>query len=212
MKPILVTVEGPIGIGKTSLARKLSDIFSLQLLEEIVYENPFLGKFYENMAEWSFQLEMFFLCNRYKQLQDIHAKYLRQGIPVVSDYNIFKNAIFARRTLSADNLSKYLKIYDILTEDLPQADLVIYLKGSTETAMRRIALRDREIERNMDQAYMEQLIADYEQFMQGYLQQHPDGSLLVFDCDRLDFVHNAEDMDYVLGKIEPEIRRLRAKE
>lgn len=211
MKSILVTVEGPIGIGKTSLSRELSRSLSLQLLEEIVYENPFLGKFYENVAEWSFQLEMFFLCNRYKQLQDIHAKYLQQGISVVSDYNIFKNTIFAKRTLSADNLPKYLKIYDILTEGLPQADLVIYLTASIDTVMRRIALRDREIERNMDVAYMEQLIADYDEFMKAFEKQHPDIPVIKFDCDDLDFVHRAEDLQYILGQIEPRVREMRGE-
>lgn len=208
MKSILITVEGPIGIGKTSLARELSRAFELQLLEEIVYENPFLGKFYENIAEWSFQLEMFFLCNRYKQLQDIHSKYLQQNQSVVSDYNIFKNTIFSKRTLSDDNLNKYLKIYDILTENLPQAHLVIYLTASIDTVMKRIAMRDRDVERSMDVAYMENLIADYEEFMDAFEKQHPDIPVIKFDCDHLDFVHKPEDLRYVLERIEPKVKEL----
>ncbi|MED4581712.1 deoxynucleoside kinase [Brevibacillus choshinensis] len=210
MKSILITVEGPIGIGKTSLSRELSKAFQLELLEEIVYENPFLGKFYENIAEWSFQLEMFFLCNRYKQLQDIHSQYLNQGTSVVADYNIFKNTIFAKRTLSVDNLPKYLKIYDILTEDLPQAHLVIYLTASIDTVMKRIAMRDREIERSMDVAYMENLIADYNEFMQAFEKHHPDTPVIKFDCDHLDFVHRPEDLRYVLEAIGPKVRELKA--
>lgn len=208
MKSILISVEGPIGIGKTSLARELSRAFELQLLEEIVYENPFLGKFYENIAEWSFQLEMFFLCNRYKQLQDIHSKYLQQNQSVVSDYNIFKNTIFSKRTLSDDNLNKYLKIYDILTENLPQAHLVIYLTASIDTVMKRIAMRDRDVERSMDVAYMENLIADYEEFMDAFEKQHPDIPVIKFDCDHLDFVHKPEDLRYVLERIEPKVKEL----
>ncbi|CAM3636602.1 deoxynucleoside kinase [Brevibacillus invocatus] len=211
MKSILITVEGPIGIGKTSLARELSRAFELQLLEEIVYENPFLGKFYENIAEWSFQLEMFFLCNRYKQLQDIHSKYLQQNQSVVSDYNIFKNTIFSKRTLSDDNLNKYLKIYDILTENLPQAHLVIYLTASIDTVMKRIAMRDRDVERSMDVAYMEHLIADYEEFMDAFEKQHPDIPVIKFDCDHLDFVHKPEDLRYVLERIEPKVKELTAE-
>lgn len=211
MKSILITVEGPIGIGKTSLARELSRAFELQLLEEIVYENPFLGKFYENIAEWSFQLEMFFLCNRYKQLQDIHSKYLQQNRSVVSDYNIFKNTIFSKRTLSDDNLNKYLKIYDILTENLPQAHLVIYLTASIDTVMKRIAMRDRDVERSMDVAYMENLIADYEEFMDAFEKQHPDIPVITFDCDHLDFVHKPEDLRYVLESIEPKVKDLMAE-
>ncbi len=205
MNPVFITVEGPIGVGKTSLAQAVSQAYGLELLQEIVYENPFLGKFYENIAEWSFQTEMFFLCNRYKQLQDIDKHYLRKGVSVVSDYNIFKNTIFAKRTLDADNLPKYLKIYDILTCDMPKAGLVIYLKASVETAMKRIALRNREIERNISRAYLEQLTEDYETFMRAFRAEYPEVPVIQFDCDRLDYVHSAEDLRYVLGEIEPYI-------
>ncbi len=208
MKSILLTVEGPIGIGKTSLSREISKAFGLELLEEIVYENPFLGKFYQNIAEWSFQLEMFFLCNRYKQLQDIRTHYLAKDISVVADYNIFKNTIFAKRTLSGENLPKYLKIYDILTSDIPQANLVIYLTASVETVMQRIAMRDRDVERNMDVTYIENLIADYNEFMLEFERRHPDIPVLKFSCDNLDFVHKPEDLRFVLGQIEPIVKTL----
>ncbi|KHF27104.1 Deoxyguanosine kinase [Anoxybacillus sp. BCO1] len=111
-----ITVEGPIGVGKTSLAKVVSDYFQYELLKEIVDENPFLGKFYENIEEWSFQTEMFFLCNRYKQLEDVEKKFLSNGKPVVADYHIFKNLIFARQTLKGKQYEKYVQIYDILTK------------------------------------------------------------------------------------------------
>lgn len=206
MTPVFITVEGPIGIGKTSLSQAISKKFELELLQEIVYENPFLGKFYENISEWSFQTEMFFLCNRYKQLQDITDNYLAQGRSVVSDYNIFKNTIFAKRTISEQNLPKYLKIYDILTQDQPQANLVIYLTASLETVMKRIAIRGRDIERNMDPRYMENLIADYDEFMKQFQLRHPEVPVLKFDCDNLDYVHRPEDLAYVLSKIDPYIQ------
>jgi len=203
MEPIFITVEGPIGIGKTSLSQAISKAYGLELLLEIVYENPFLGKFYENMSEWSFQLEMFFLCNRYKQLQDIRRKYLNQGIPVVSDYNIFKNTIFASRTLDGDNLPKYLQIYDILTHDIPQANLVIHLTASIDTVMNRIAMRGRDVERNMDIHYMENLIADYQEFMRQFQLRHPEIPVLTINCDHLDYVHNPDDLRFVLDQIKP---------
>jgi deoxyguanosine kinase len=103
MNSTFITVEGAIGVGKTSLSQIISKTYGLEPLQEIVYENPFLGHFYQNIAEWSFQTEMFFLCNRYKQLQDINTKYLQQGRSVVSDYNIFKNIIFAKRTITCKN-------------------------------------------------------------------------------------------------------------
>lgn len=203
---LFITVEGPIGIGKTSLSQIISKTYDLRLLQEIVDENPFLGKFYQDISEWSFQLEMFFLCNRYKQLQDINKHYLQQGMPVVSDYNIFKNMIFAKQTLHSDNLPKYLKIYDILTEDLPQADLVIYLTASVETTMKRISMRNREIERNMDRGYMEHLIQNYELFMKEFQLRHPEIPVLTFHCDDLDYVRSDNDLRYVLDTIAPYIK------
>ena len=104
-----ITVEGPIGVGKTSLAKAIAEHFQFSLLREIVDENPFLGKFYNNIDEWSFQTEMFFLCNRYKQLEDIEKKYLTNDQAVVADYHIFKNLIFAERTLKNQQYNKYLK-------------------------------------------------------------------------------------------------------
>lgn len=211
MHSILITVEGPIGIGKTSLSKEISRAFGLQLLEEIVYENPFLGKFYQNIAEWSFQLEMFFLCNRYKQLQDIRTDYIAQGVSVVSDYNVFKNTIFAKRTLSDENLPKYLHIYDILTNDMPQANLVVYLTASVDTVMKRIAMRDRDVERNMDVGYIEHLIVDYNEFMHEFELRHPQTPVLKFNCDHLDFVHNPTDLRFVLDQIQPFIKTLSHK-
>ena len=110
-----ITVEGPIGVGKTSLSKAVSESFEYHLLKEIVDENPFLGKFYENIDEWSFQTEMFFLCNRYKQLTDIKNHIIADQKPVVADYHIFKNLIFAKRTLKETEYKKYESIYNILT-------------------------------------------------------------------------------------------------
>ncbi len=132
-----ITVEGPIGVGKTSLAKEISTHMQLHLLKEIVDENPFLGKFYEDIEEWSFQTEMFFLCNRYKQLEDINKKYLNQHKPVVADYHIFKNLIFASRTLKDVQYEKYLRIYRILTQDMPVPNVIVYLTASLETLQKK---------------------------------------------------------------------------
>ncbi|MGO0060595.1 deoxynucleoside kinase [Brevibacillus fluminis] len=209
MDSVFITVEGPIGVGKTSLSHAISQECGFQLLEEIVYENPFLGKFYENIAEWSFQLEMFFLCNRYKQLQDIHEQYLHKGISVVSDYNIFKNTIFAKRTLGNRNLPKFLQIYDILTQDMPQSHLVVYLSASIDTVMNRIAMRGRDIERNIKREYMEQLIADYDEFFREFQLRHPDTPVLTIDCDALDYVHRPQDLAHVMGKMKEQLQLIR---
>src|SRR6478609_2613818 len=135
-----ISVEGPIGVGKTSLAKEIAQAFQFEILKEIVDENPFLGKFYENIEEWSFQTEMFFLCNRYKQLEDTQEK-LDLGIPVVADYHVFKNLIFARRTLPTHQLDKYVRIYDILTEEVPEPSVIVYIHASLPTLLKRINQR-----------------------------------------------------------------------
>ncbi|PLR69992.1 deoxynucleoside kinase [Bacillus sp. UMB0728] len=196
-----ITVEGPIGVGKTSLAKAISEHFQFALLKEIVDENPFLGKFYDNIEEWSFQTEMFFLCNRYKQLGDINTQYLANNKAVVADYHILKNLVFAERTLSPAEFQKYVKIYDILTNDMPRPNVIIYLHASLETLLQRIKLRGREIEKNISPLYLEQLSIDYENAMNQFTEQHPDIPVLRFSGDDLDFVKNKEDLSQILDSL-----------
>ncbi|RFU71525.1 deoxynucleoside kinase [Peribacillus saganii] len=200
-----ITVEGPIGVGKTSLAKAISDHFQYGLLKEIVDENPFLGKFYENIDEWSFQTEMFFLCNRYKQLEDIEENFLSAHKPVVADYHIFKNLIFAQRTLKEKQYGKYLEIFNILTSDMPTPNMVVYLNASLDTLLSRISKRGREVEKNISPLYLEQLSIDYENFMLSFEKQHPDIPVLRFNGDEFDFVENKKDLSHILSRIETEL-------
>ncbi|MCQ5366037.1 deoxynucleoside kinase [Anoxybacillus salavatliensis] len=202
-----ITVEGPIGVGKTSLAKVISDYFQYELLKEIVDENPFLGKFYENIEEWSFQTEMFFLCNRYKQLEDVEKKFLSNGKPVVADYHIFKNLIFARQTLKGKQYEKYVQIYDILTSDMPKPNVVIYLHASLHTLLKRIAMRGREFEKNIDPNYLQQLSHAYEQAMEQFEQAHPHIPVLRFNGDELDFVHRDQDRFFILNELQSVLKR-----
>ncbi|KAB7663444.1 deoxynucleoside kinase [Bacillus sp. B1-b2] len=196
-----ITVEGPIGVGKTSLAKLLSEHLQYELLKEIVEENPFLGKFYENIDEWSFQTEMFFLCNRFKQLNDINSQFLTNNIPVVADYHILKNLIFAKRSLQDKDLDKYVRIYDVLTEDLPTPNIIIYLHASLETIMARIKKRDRDIEKNISPLYLEQLSQDYDMVMNDFKKSNPHIPVLDFNGDILDFVQNKQDLSLIIQKV-----------
>jgi deoxyguanosine kinase len=202
-----ITVEGPIGVGKTSLAKAISEKFQYALLKEIVDENPFLGKFYENIEEWSFQTEMFFLCNRYKQLVDINNHYLNKNKPVVADYHIFKNLIFAQRTLNQNEYQKYLRIYEILTGDMPKPNVIIYLNASLETLLDRIELRGREIEKNISPLYLEQLSLDYETAMNEFERQHPDVPIIRFNGDDLDFVKNEADLKHIFDTLSTSLKK-----
>ncbi|PGQ41171.1 deoxynucleoside kinase [Bacillus thuringiensis] len=191
-----------MGVGKTSLAKEISTHMQLHLLKEIVDENPFLGKFYEDIDEWSFQTEMFFLCNRYKQLEDINIKYLNQRKPVVADYHIFKNLIFASRTLKDSQYDKYMQIYRILTQDMPVPNVIVYLTASLETLQKRIALRGREFEKNMDPNYLLQLTKDYETAMDTFRKDHPEIPVLKFNGDDMDFVKNPDDLNVILSALQ----------
>ena len=202
-----ITVEGPIGVGKTTLSKQISEHFQYNILREIVDENPFLGKFYEDIDEWSFQTEMFFLCNRYKQLEDIEKKFLAKQQPVVADYHIFKNLIFAQRSLQANQYEKYLSIFDILTKDMPVPNMVIYLHASLDTLMARIKKRGREIEKNISPLYIEQLVTDYHLFMKEFQLKHPDVKVLEFNGDELDFVKNENDLKVIFQQIEEHLHK-----
>ncbi|GGB43342.1 deoxyguanosine kinase [Lentibacillus populi] len=197
-----IAIEGPIGIGKTSLAQKLSVHFDYHLLKEIVEENPFLGKFYEDIDEWSFQTEMFFLCNRYKQLEDIEHKYLKQNKAVIADYHISKNMIFAKRTLHQDKFDKYEQIYHILTKDMPVPNMMIYLHASLDTIWERIKQRGRDIEQNMKSSYLAQLAQDYTDYMDEFEILHPEIPVIRIDGDKLDFVKHQDDLNAIIKQVE----------
>ncbi|MFD1886660.1 deoxynucleoside kinase [Paenibacillus wenxiniae] len=196
-QPPFIAVEGPIGAGKTTLSTMLSQELELPILKEIVEENPFLGKFYENIDEWSFQLEMFFLCNRYKQLEDTGIQYIANNQPVIADYHIYKNMIFAQRTLKGVKREKYRQIYHLLTDDLPKPDVIVYIRASLDTLLRRIAKRQRSFELGMDTAYLEQLILDYDEAMAAIAEREPDTTIITIDGDTIDFVENREQFNEI---------------
>ncbi|PZT52408.1 deoxynucleoside kinase [Paenibacillus silvae] len=196
-----IAVEGPIGAGKTTLATMLSQELNLPLVKEIVEENPFLASFYQNIDEWSFQLEMFFLCNRFKQLEDTDAHYIQQNSPVISDYHIYKNMIFAERTLKGTKRDKYRQIYHLLTDDLPKPNLVIYIEAELDTLMYRINKRGRSFEQNMDPAYMKQLIADYKTGMNDLAKGENPPVILKINAEQLDFVQHPEHFRQIVNQV-----------
>lgn len=171
-------------------------------------ENPFLDKFYDDIEEWSFQTEMFFLCNRYKQLEDIEKHYLSQNKSVVADYHILKNIIFAKRTLKDEQqFKKYLNIYDILTSDMPRPNVVIYLNASLDTLLKRIEKRGRDFEKKISPLYLKQLSLDYEEYMNTFEKTHPDIPVLRYNGDHVDFVQNKEDLEHIITQLETTLKK-----
>ncbi|WP_250675219.1 deoxynucleoside kinase [Paraclostridium ghonii] len=212
---IFIAIEGPIGVGKTTLANILSSHFKSTLLREIVEENPFLSKFYTNIEEYALQTESFFLFNRIKQLEDTKKNLLSKGINVVSDYHIIKNLIFAGITLDNMQFYKYKQMYNIFINDLPQPDIVIYLNSDTDVLMKRIAIRDRSFERQMDRNYIKQLSAEYKYYFNPLSIKHnfigKEPVILEIDNSTLDFLNNDDDRKFIIEKVEDAINKLGGK-
>lgn len=195
MKKTFIAIEGPIGVGKSSLTKKLAEALNYTEEFEIVDENPFLSDFYDDISKWSFQTEMFFLCHRYKQLTD-----LKNIKGIVSDYHIFKNKIFAKNTLNDSEFDKFSRIYDILTEDIRMPDQIIFLDASLEVLKQRIAHRNRSYESQIENNYLAQLKSDYNQF---YEEVKSEIDAIQIDTSHLDFVNNTADYQQILKLLQP---------
>lgn len=209
---IFIAIEGPIGVGKTTLANILNNHFNCTLLREIVEENPFLSKFYTDIKEYALQTESFFLFNRIKQLEDTEKNLLSQGTSIVSDYHIIKNLIFAGITLDNMQFYKYKQMYNIFINDLPQPDIIIYLNSNTDVLMNRIAMRDRSFERQMDRNYIQELSTEYKYYFNPLSIKHnfvgKEPLILEIDNSNLDFLNNDNDRKFIIKKVEDAINSL----
>lgn len=195
-RPFYVAVEGPIGVGKTTLARLLSEALGTELLLEVFEENPFLPKFYQDRERYAFQTQIFFLLSRYRQQRDVIPRVLQES-PLVSDYLFAKDRIFAHLNLKGDELAVYEQLHHALAERIPVPDLVVYLKASTDVLMERIAFRDRPYERNMPRDYIDALRQAYEAFFSTYTE----APVLPIDTNHLDIVSNPEHRAQVIGRV-----------
>jgi deoxyadenosine/deoxycytidine kinase len=202
MKNYYVAIEGVIGVGKTTLARLLQPLFGSEILLEVFEENPFLARFYQDRERYAFQTQLFFLLSRYRQQHGAIPESLTRG-NLISDYTFDKNKIFARLTLSGDELEMYERVQDILAGRIPKPDLIVYLQGSVDVLMERIALRDRVYERSMDREYIASLACAYEQYFSSYRE----APVLTLDTDGLDFVHNRPILDVVAEQIRAGLRK-----
>ncbi len=195
--PRYIAVEGPIGVGKTTLAKRLAASFNYQTLLEQAEDNPFLEKFYRNRKQAALAAQLFFLFQRTEKIQD-----LRQGDIFnpsrVADFLIEKDPLFARINLEADEFRLYERVYQQMTIDAPRPDLVIYLQASTDVLLSRIEQRGQRFEQGIERDYLERLNEVYSEFFLYY----DAAPLLIVNASEIDFAHGNDDylqlVDYLL--------------
>lgn len=191
-----IAIEGPIGVGKTSLTRLLAEEFNFKLLLEEVDENPFLPEFYKDRSKHAFQTQVFFLLSRYRQQKELVQQNLfQQGF--ISDYIFAKDRIFAHLNLSDEELVLYESLYHLLDARILKPDLVIFLQASIDVLKDRIKKRKIVYEKNIDQKYLEDLTQGYNQFFFSYNET----PLLVVNCSELNFVEKPDDYKNLLNEI-----------
>lgn len=191
-----IAIEGVIGAGKTSLARKLADKLKANAVLEQFEHNPFLEKFYGDRKRYAFQTQIFFLINRFKQQQQLNQENLFSEY-LVSDYIFDKDRIFAYLNLEGEELKLYEAIFPLLNRNLRKPDLVIYLQSSVDRLMYNIKKRNRRIERHLTRNYIEELSEAYNNFYFKY----NNSPLLIVNSSDIDFIKNEDEFDDLYKQI-----------
>jgi deoxyguanosine kinase len=191
-----VAVEGPIGAGKTSLARRLAARLSADLILEQPAENPFLARFYDDMPRYALPAQLFFLFQRSRMLETL-AQPDMFGRAVVTDFLLEKDPLFARITLSGDELALYQKIYDALQPQAPAPDLVIYLQAQPATLIERVRRRASGFERGIHEDYLALLAESYARFFYHYSAT----PVLIVNSENLNFVDRDKDFELLVSRM-----------
>jgi deoxyguanosine kinase len=194
--PRYIAIEGPIGVGKSSLAKILARKYASRLVKEEVAGNPFLERFYENPRKFAFQTQLFFLLSRYRQQRELAQGDLFEA-GLVCDYILAKDKIFALINLEDDEVSLYESIYKLLVSTLPKPDLVIYLQARPEVLLSRVRKRGVAYERNISLDYLRTLSDAYNE----YFFHYNETPLLVVNTSEIDFVESPRDLEHLVREV-----------
>jgi deoxyguanosine kinase len=195
--PRFIVVEGPIGVGKTSFARRLAERFDAELVLEHVDDNPFLDQFYKSGRHVALPAQLFFLFQRTRQLELLNQSDMFSPVRV-ADFHVAKDRLFAELNLSKDEMELYEQIYRKLDVEIPQPDLVIYLQASVDALLSRIAQRGVPYERMIDRSYLEKVADSYARFFHDY----DEAPLLIVNASSIDPVRNDEDFAALFAQIQ----------
>ena len=191
-----IAIEGPIGVGKTSLAELLSKELGARLVLEDFEDNPFLPDFYNDPERFGFQTQLFFLLQRYRQQQDLRQVDMFQKL-LITDYMFVKDRLFASLNLDDKEMHLYDTVASLLERNIIRPDLVIYLQADTNVLMKNIAKRGRNMERNVTWEYIDALNQVYTE----YFFRYQDTPLVIINTDNIDFVENEKDLKEVIDYI-----------
>ena len=191
-----VAIEGTIGVGKTSLAKLISERLGAKLVLEEFQDNPFLSDFYEDPERHAFQTQLWFLLQRFQQQQDLRQIDMFQNL-VITDYMFVKDRLFASLNLNEKEMSLYDSVANMMERNVIGPDLVIFLQADTETLMRNISRRGRDFEKNMSEDYIDALNQVYNE----YFFRYQDTPLVIINTNNIDFVNNKGDLDEVINYI-----------
>jgi deoxyadenosine/deoxycytidine kinase len=192
-----IAVEGPIGVGKTSLTGLLANEFSARRIVETPHENPFLPRFYQDRKKYAFQAQIFFLLSRYQQQQELLQLDLFSRL-TISDYLFARDRIFASINLDENEMALYERIYRLLTGRIPTPDLVIYLQAKAPVLLSRIRQSKEEYDRSIGADYLQTLVQAYN----NYFFHYSESPLLVIDTSEIDFVHKEKDLAGLVREIQ----------
>lgn len=201
-----VAIAGNIGAGKTTLSKLLAKHYKWEVQLEDVVDNPYLDDFYNQMERWSFNLQVYFLNSRFRQVTKIHesGKDIIQDRTIYEDAHIFAPNLHAMGLMTNRDFKNYSSLFELMESFIASPDLLIYLRSSIPNLVKQIHKRGRDYESSISIDYLSRLNERYEAWISTYKK----GNLLIIDVDKLDFVDNPEDLGFIINKIEAEIHGL----